>query len=137
MWDKIQNHYVSGSQGPSRIDVHEHRAPTDQSVKLLREMEKKAEKNVLSTVRLTDCPVDCVIHHMQSAITQRIHFVIMYKINGKEHRLDYHSDPFVDKTQEQIVIGIKTALALDLSIHLLAPVFDKLSRDPYADFFRK
>jgi hypothetical protein len=135
--DRIHLHHHEAPRGPTRVDVHEHRAPTDQSVKLLREMEAKAESNILATIRLTDCPVDCVIHHMKSSLTQRIHFIVMYKISGKEYRLDYHSDPFVDRTPEQIVVGIKTALALDLSIHLLSPGFTKLLSDPTADFLQR
>jgi hypothetical protein len=123
--------------GPSRINVHEHRAPTDASVQLLADMEKKTLDKVLASVRLTDCPVDCVIHHLKSLVTQRTHFIILYKLNGKEYRLDHHSDPFVERTMEQKIVAIKTMLALDISIHLLGPAFDNLARDPHAQHLFK
>lgn len=37
-------------RGPSRVIVTENRAPTDESIKLLKEMEEKVEKKVLSTL---------------------------------------------------------------------------------------
>jgi hypothetical protein len=45
---KIDNSY----RGPSKIDVTEKRAPTDESVRLLNEMQQKAFDNVLSCVQL-------------------------------------------------------------------------------------
>ncbi len=48
MFDKYVTEVKSG---PSRVDVHEHRAPTDDSVRLLREMEAKALANVTASFR--------------------------------------------------------------------------------------
>lgn len=42
LFTRIERH-----TGPSKVEVHEHRAPTDASVRLLAEMERAAEKKVL------------------------------------------------------------------------------------------
>lgn len=43
----INNHTSITHNSPSRIDVHEHRAPTDESVKLFNEIEDKVLNNIL------------------------------------------------------------------------------------------
>lgn len=49
---KTENRYEYG--GPSKIDVTEKRAPTDESVRLLNEMQQKAFDNVISCVQLNN-----------------------------------------------------------------------------------
>jgi hypothetical protein len=63
-------------------EVHEHRAPTDDSARLLREMEASAEAKVIKSVRVENCPIDCVIQVMEDAMNDdRIARAVM-KING-------------------------------------------------------
>lgn len=50
MFDRY--HFTQSPRGPSRVDVHEHRAPTDKSIALLREMEAAAEAKIIASVRL-------------------------------------------------------------------------------------
>lgn len=40
------------SSNPSRVDVHEHRAPTDESIKLLNEMQEKILKNIVAQFKV-------------------------------------------------------------------------------------
>lgn len=48
--------------GPSHVTVREHRAPTAETVRLLRELEAEAEKRVLSVYRCeTACGLEAMI----------------------------------------------------------------------------
>lgn len=48
------NNYVSHSHGPSSIAIVEKRAPTDESVKLLKEMEEAALNKIIASGRVED-----------------------------------------------------------------------------------
>jgi neutral trehalase len=76
-------------RGPSHVThnttVHEHRAPTDQSVELLQEMQEKALKSVVDTIVLRDTPVECKAFLIQTAFNLDYDLRIFCKINGREH----------------------------------------------------
>lgn len=82
------DHYNLGS-GPSSVHVtkHEHRAPTDASVRLLAEMEAKARERVLASVPLECNDFNGVLHHMRSPLQQTDEFVIQYELNGSRYEV--------------------------------------------------
>ena len=78
---------------PQTINKHEHRAPTDDSVKLLREMEEKARDQVVESYRFK-ADNDFVNGHV--IVTKRMdnkHFgcvldvYIVFNLNGKEYKI--------------------------------------------------
>lgn len=88
MFDKITRNY-----GPSKIDVHEHRAPTDKSVELLKGMEAAArEKVIMSYTTSANNTVQ------GSAIVMRCHdraeteVVVQFKLNGHDYRRTHTVD---------------------------------------------
>jgi hypothetical protein len=105
-------------------NVHEHRAPTDESLKLLREMQDKARADVERHVRLGDCDISAVIyrHYDQDK------FKILYKMNGKTHEVMYDFDAWKHPhdTLRELVIGIRDALATDISNQIVGPALDRL-----------
>ncbi len=60
--------YALGAVGPTRVsvnsrsEVHEHRAPTDDSVRLLREMEQRVRDEVVKTTIVRDTDFECVVY---------------------------------------------------------------------------
>ena len=72
--------------------VHEHRAPTDASVKLLREMEQAAEAKVVNAVRVGNTSFECVVHREVDNMNDQAVFRAVFKLNGKrdtaEHRCE-------------------------------------------------
>lgn len=76
--------------GPSRVDVHTDidvtikRAPTDESVKLLREMEAAAKAEVLETVRVSDGVFDGVVHFYKDGMNAQDVWECVFKINGQK-----------------------------------------------------
>ncbi len=87
MWNKTvksshtDNHYHS----PDTINVHEHKAPTDASIRLMEEAHDKAIKNIIAKVKVEDNLVngECFWINQPWNIHE---FKICYKfkINGKE-----------------------------------------------------
>lgn len=90
MFDKVHlhQHHHESPRGPSHVDVHEHKAPTDESIKLYHELLEKARaeivsitlegvaNNVLSHVRIA-----CSMQHL----SDQLQIKIAFKLNGVEH----------------------------------------------------
>lgn len=66
------------------VNVHEHRAPTDESVKLLREMEAKAEAEVIRAVQVGNSTFECCVHQYSDCMSDRMKWRAIFKLNGKQ-----------------------------------------------------
>lgn len=130
----IHKHDTVVQSGPKQIDVHEHRAPTDQSVKLLNEMEEKARKNIICKVQLDDNILNGVaivyVDERWTAAKLSIVVHLRFSINGKEYffeeRYSYHDvkAPLediqyycrlgLDLLQQKVASAIFTHMKLDI-----------------------
>src|ERR1700680_185141 len=74
-------------RGPSHVTetrtVIEKRAPTDDSVRLLREMEAKAEARILESVRVADTVFECVVHSYRDVVNDKMVYRAVVKLNGR------------------------------------------------------
>ena len=118
-----------GDQHHSHVySVTEKRAPTDESVKLLKEMEKAAEEKLLGSIRIENCPIDCVIHAMKDSLNLDLNFLVRMKINGKTidvrhtHR---RSHAGTEQDRQQIVDGLVSCVSERIARELLAGAFAK------------
>ncbi len=96
--------------------VHEHRAPTDESIQILREMERKAQEQVEKAVRVENCPIDAVIHKCRDFMTSDTLYKVIFRINGKQIRVD-HREKMGD-SKEQTAVAIRDAVATEIASEL-------------------
>lgn len=101
--------------------VHEHRAPTDQSVALLKEMERAAMEKVVKSIRLENTVVDGVIHKHEDIMNDRLLFLCHVKVNGRmvEVRTDFPRDASLD----EVASGLADATARQIACELLNKAF--------------
>jgi hypothetical protein len=83
--DNIEIHHTTAAPAYPQT-VHEHRAPTDDSVKLLREMEETSKESIIGSVLIEDNTLNglVVIFNMQPMVMARVAY-IRFTFNGKEH----------------------------------------------------
>lgn len=128
--DNIEiNHTTAAPAYPQT--VHEHRAPTDKSVELLREMEEASKESIIGSCLIEDNTLNglVVIFNMQPMIMSRVAY-IRFTFNGKEyvvkeelhHSFDWKRDEertavvrmlfdaVMKKVGEEMWTGIVTAL---------------------------
>lgn len=69
---------------PSRIDVHEQRAPTADSARFLNELQREAEKRIFASVPLENNLLkgQVFLHHYYAINGYQL--VAIYEINGKQ-----------------------------------------------------
>jgi len=130
MFDRYEVRAVS-ERVTQNVNVTERRAPTDESVRLLREMEKAANDSVLKAVRVENCHIDAVIHQKREVQSCMAVFVVVYRINGERRDVRYeHNDKFGDSRQEQeaAAIGLRDALAKDVANVIASQVFGAMCK---------
>lgn len=117
--------------GPRSIDVNhtvtEKRAPTDESVRLLREMEGKARSEVVEAMRLTSASMEAVAHRYDSAMDLTTHFAIHYKLNGIKREVKLFVEDYKASIEEQLD-AIWKAVAEDIARVLVGGVARQVIR---------
>lgn len=108
------------------VTVHEHRAPTDESVRLLREMEQAARDKVVQAIRLENAPIDCVVHAQDNAMNGDRDFCVFVRVNGKRIEVR-RSFNLLDATVEKVANGLLAAVSKRIAEELLAPAFGRLA----------
>jgi hypothetical protein len=116
--------YYQRDPYPQHITVTstEKRAPTDESVRLLVEMEAAARAKVIQSIRLENTPVDCVIHVGQDYAQAKCMVMAAVMVNGKRLEVQRDFDLF-SADQEKIATTMLTAISERIAIELLAPAF--------------
>ena len=92
MFDKYD--ITSGPSSMSAsVNVQEHKAPTDDSIRLLNEMHEKARANLIKQYSIDDNVVKGNVYYWNNPLTFEIEVDVYFTINGKE----FHSTEKIRK----------------------------------------
>jgi hypothetical protein len=128
MFDNKHVH-VHEDRGPRNVFVTEVRAPTDDSVKLLTEMETAAQKRVDDAVRIEGNGFNCVVHFIREAMSDTIKAKAIFDLNGARLTVTAEtpgglsagmSDP-----KRTLVFKLRDAMALEIASQVLLPALTK------------
>lgn len=118
MFDRI---VFDGAPYPQTVNEHrtvtEHRAPTDESVRLLDEFQKAAEKRIVESMKIENNEISGVIHRMAPAFDLYTHWKVVFKINGNVHTVDIKTDGDLDRHGQ--MTEIYKAVADEIALTLL------------------
>ena len=76
------------------VTINEYKAPTDESLKLLKEYEDKAKLNLINKIEAKDNILGSPIFYFQNDISSDLMFVGKFKLNGKEIKFNGNIDRF-------------------------------------------
>lgn len=118
-----ETHYVT-----RQLNVHEHRAPTDESVRLLKEMEQAARDKVDHSIRLEgngfECVVEIMLDNMSDQLIARAVFVLNGKRMDAEARVSRRDD-----NPATLAGALRDAVAQRLAAEILMPaIFGPMQR---------
>lgn len=104
--------------GPARVNVTttEHRAPTDDSVRLLSEMEEKVLKRILSRHTLQDNAFNAEWYIIQHNHIDDMELVCRFKLNGEEKKITLNLCRFDIRMQDPMVTVKKVCEAVQQEI---------------------
>lgn len=104
-------------------NVTEKRAPTDESVRLLKEMEEAARKKITESTTVHNAEFTCKLHKMHDPFNDQDLYAIIYTLNGKQSRVDVSVELYKDLTPEQTACLIRDKVAVDISNKMLYTAF--------------
>lgn len=118
MFDRLT---VMDARSPSHVTqtVHEHKAPTDESVKLLMEMQNKVMANLLGQIRVENNGFEIVAYAFNDVSKFEKKVCIKYKIGTVEHTVDVSFR--YTATVREMANKLVDELARDLAKNLLQP----------------
>lgn len=101
--------------------VVEKRAPTDESVRLLKEFEQVAKDKVINSQHLDNNLITATLWQMQDPLSWKDNYKILVKINGKTMTVDVNVDH--DKSRDEKADAIYNALAKNIASNLMNQIY--------------
>lgn len=124
MFDSFHTHSHHSSVTVEKT-VREQRAPTDESVRLLHEMEKAAMDKVVSAIRVSDSLFEAVLHQHVDHLNCQKMFMCVIKLNGEKITVPFNCDDWASR--EEIAIGIRDAIANEIANRITSSITRILS----------
>lgn len=109
--------------GPTNVNVTEKRAPTDDSVRLLKEMEDAARKKITESTTVSNTEFTCKLHKYHDALNCCDNYAIIYTLNGRQCRTDIMVEIYKMLTPEQVACMIRDQVAVDIANKMLSTAF--------------
>lgn len=110
--------------GYKYVEVTEKRAPTDESVRLLREMEEKARSQVIKSVQLDSNVVNAQVWKLYDPLGWKNKFGIVVNLNGKKILVETETDPSDDKDKQ--LRAIYEALSERIAAEIMPNVYSEV-----------
>lgn len=104
------------------VYVTEKRAATDESVRLLKEMEQAARDSVIKSVQLENNVISAVVHTAYDHLSCKHLYAVLMKINGKNHRIDVDVNEWDATDSEKLIFAVAEAIAKQLTAIILPDV---------------
>jgi negative regulator of sigma E activity len=117
--------YYIGDRGPrnTSVNVTENRAPTDESVRLLKEMEAEARKKITESTTVHNTEFTCKLHKYHDVANAADMYAVIYTLNGKQSRVDISVEVYKMMTPEETACFIRDKVAVDIANKMLATAF--------------
>ncbi len=110
--------YTKSVHETRNVTSHEHRAPTDESVRLLREMEEKARDSVFATIKCesTHFNVSAMVweDHMNMGLVVRSKFTLGDQTHDVETLVPARTTETAESRQK-VVLAIRDQLAREIA----------------------
>ncbi len=106
-------------------EVVEKRAPTDESVKLLMEMEKAARAKVIESYRLTDNGFECEVETYRTFADDEVVLAAHFSLNGKRMQAEFRRRGFRqdENVRHAMLEGLRDATAKRIGEEVMATAF--------------
>lgn len=113
----------------ANVDIREHRAPTDESVKILREMESAAKQEVIKSIQVKDTLVDGVLHMSLDPLSCKRRFKFIYSINGRKMTTDFSIDDYEYEASKDWIGKLVETVSFDIAREIMMK--------PFVEMFKK
>lgn len=102
--------------------VTEKRAPTDESVRLLKEMETEAKQKIVDSITVSNTEFECNIQSIVEWENDETVYCISYRMNGKKKFLKVPIKNWQRPTDIEVMIKVRDELAKDIASNMIDQV---------------
>ena len=99
MFDKVHITHLT-PPGYVYANVTEKRAPTDESIRLLKEMETAARDKIIKSIELESNTINARVFVQREVLSAKNQYAIICDINGKRHDIRLSSDSFASEDHQ-------------------------------------
>lgn len=110
----------------AKIAISEHRAPTDDAMRLLNEMQEKSKENLIERYIIEDNDLKGGVFIFKDFRTENFEIVVHFTLNGKEHTVErsvpsWSKDSWDHKTElaKAMISAIAEALIPNIEVENL------------------
>lgn len=129
MFDDIRIYTPSQPTYVSKqIAVTEHRAPTDESVKLLNEMTQKALENITRRLITADNHLHISAFLYDDFRMQERHWCVKLTLNGKDHVIEVALPYYQYHTPETMIKALYNKVVQTLAHEIMQPLLEEMRR---------
>jgi len=119
--------YISQTEQVTReVTVKEYRAPTDESIKLLNEMQKKALDNIISQFSTSNNCLQMKCAVIEDYYDQAKVFICKFTLNGKDHRFDIKVHSWDVPTEQDLINKVYERTCAELAAEFMQPLFNEM-----------
>jgi hypothetical protein len=97
------------------VTVHEHRAPTDDSIRLAKEMEEKVKNQILGTAIVNNNSFEIALYKLHHISCHS--FRAVWMLNGSKHHIDIEVSML--KTKQEIATAVRDEVAKAIASNML------------------
>ena len=120
MFDKVTT--IVSKRASVGAVIHEHKAPTDASVQLLKEMEQAAKDKLVASFTLDGNSLNGVVNIYQEMAYDRLTIEVTFDLNGKR----INEVVRIRRDETGIIEKVKSAVANLITTELLVNTFRQL-----------
>lgn len=117
---RVSNHYHTHD---TNVSITEKRAPTDESVRLLKEMEEAARNKITESTTVHNTEFTCKIHKYFDPANDADMYKIIYTLNGKQGHVNVSVETYKMLTPEQTACFIRDQVAVDIANKMIYTAF--------------
>lgn len=118
------------------VTVTEKRAPTDESVKILMEMEEKALDKLVSITKLDSNLFKATWHTFNDCMSDSLNIVCRFEMNGEEERFDFRMCKFDCRNDQELVEKVREKILEKLTGIFTYDLFNKNLKS-FTEFYRR
>jgi len=134
MFDKIINHQKEYIPYTKNVEIKEHKAPTDESIALLKEMEEKVLKKITKSFATDNNIFSVSASLVESELQLKSQILVKLQLNGKDY-VFIHDLNGLKKIEENVNLFLK-GLSEFIAMNIIAKLIDNKDQS-IIDFVKK
>jgi hypothetical protein len=108
------------------VKVNEHRAPTDESIRLLNEMQEKAQENIVDKFIVANNELNGNVLIFEDPITAGYKIFVRFRINGELYKFEEHVSQY-----DRVLFNVEEKLAECMTNAIYVNLVKGLNKNEY------